>query len=323
MRRRGFTLVELLVVIAIIGILIALLLPAVQAAREAARRMHCANNLKQLGIAIHTYNTANGRFPPAGLDYLWCEAGTPSPISLNANSWVMLLPYLDQQPLFDQYDVNSCASHAKWNGHGGPLVGNAVTSGNAAVVATRLSAFTCPSETGQPYCYNHPAYYIADGCSLTGAKTSYDFSGDGTYPYGRTCHAWERQTPATRRMFGENSTTRVADVSDGLSNTAAITETCFTVRNGECPAWGYRAHVFQGMDLGLNGVNKWADFYHPEAGVPFGSLGDWSSPGSMHPGGCHVVSGDGAVHFLDQTADTIVLEAISTMAGHEPLQPPW
>ena len=113
-KRLGFTLVELLVVIAIIGILIALLLPAVQAAREAARRSQCTNNMKQLGVAIHNYHDTHKVFPPAGLDYGWAgdantsysRAPSSSPVNrFNISGWVMVLPYLEQSALHDQYDL--------------------------------------------------------------------------------------------------------------------------------------------------------------------------------------------------------------------------
>ena len=117
--RRGFTLVELLVVIAIIGILIALLLPAVQAAREAARRSQCTNNMKQLGLALHNYHDTHLVFPPAGLDYgLAMTGGTepPGKTVKNMNGLVLLLPYLEQQPLFDKFDCRQRFSDCTYDG---------------------------------------------------------------------------------------------------------------------------------------------------------------------------------------------------------------
>ncbi len=111
--RLGFTLVELLVVIAIIGILIALLLPAVQAAREAARRSQCTNNMKQLGLALHNYHDTHQVFPPGGLEYGCSSAGPnyeqPGKLVKNLNGLVLLLPYLEQMPLYDKYDCRQAA----------------------------------------------------------------------------------------------------------------------------------------------------------------------------------------------------------------------
>lgn len=334
MRRQGFTLVELLVVIAIIGILIAMLLPAVQAAREAARRMQCTNNIKQHGLALHNYHSAHQCFPPGGVDYSWCKVGgscgsnSGAARGLNTSGWVILLPYLDQEPLFRDYDMTQCGCHCTWGGAGIPLAGDAVASGNAAVSSQVLSLFLCPSETGEPYLPSsgtgEQAYGIKAGSGVKGARTNYDFSGDGSiYPYGRCCKAWERQEMNTRRMFGENSKTSARDVSDGLSNTAAVVETLFAAHNGTGPPWGYRPWVAQGIDLGLRGINTWQDPYYPDLPGTPGVLGTWGSAGSMHPDGANVASADGAVHFVSQTTDYVVLEAISTMAGGEPRTPPW
>src|SRR5574340_77176 len=106
-KRRGFTLVELLVVIAIIGILIALLLPAIQAAREAARRMSCANNLRQIGVAIHGYHAAHDSFPPGNIikEAGVCPGANPGVASEDGANWaIFILPYLEQRTLYDAYD---------------------------------------------------------------------------------------------------------------------------------------------------------------------------------------------------------------------------
>ena len=325
--RRGFTLVELLVVIAIIGILIALLLPAVQAAREAARRMQCSNNLKQIGLALHNYHAAQKSFPPGGLGYGWCgwsshpEWSTPS--VHNKNGLLMLLPYLEQQPLYDGFDQrqcacnntdgNGCSSCREPNDAQGALAGDVEASGNAQVVSQRLAVFSCPSDNGDPFL---PAgdrnYGVKTGTDYRGAKTNYDFSTSNDF----YCSAWKRETSRSRRMFGEDSDTRVADVLDGTSHTIAVAETCYDVWNGRCPAWGYRAWVMVGIDVGRYQINRWNwPPYLPEPRR--GQLRSWAHAGSLHPGGCHLLLADGSVHFAMETTDLVVLEALSSMAGSD------
>jgi prepilin-type N-terminal cleavage/methylation domain-containing protein len=156
MKRHGFTLVELLVVIAIIGILVALLLPAVQAAREAARRSQCTNNMKQLGIAMHNFESAKGRLPPAGKSYGWCNSGPDyehDPITLNVSGLMLMMPFMDQVPIYAQYDaaassttLDSCLAPAGTNG---PLVGDPIASGNGKLATTVISTLRCPSDSGE------------------------------------------------------------------------------------------------------------------------------------------------------------------------------
>ncbi len=204
-RRRGFTLVELLVVIAIIGILIALLLPAVQAAREAARRSSCKNNLKQIGLALHNYLSANSSFPPS-----FClRPGTV--LAGNNGSWSIhgrLLPYLEQGSAYDQVRLDIA-----WDAQ--------LASG---IPQLRIPTYVCPSDPndtvrtkdGAPYIYPHT--------------------------YGFNFGTWLVHEPASGRggdgAFYVNSRTRPADIRDGLSNTLAAAEVkAFTpyVRNTSDP----------------------------------------------------------------------------------------
>jgi prepilin-type N-terminal cleavage/methylation domain-containing protein len=241
--QRGFTLVELLVVIAIIGILVALLLPAIQAAREAARRAQCGNNLKQLGVAVHNYHDAYQVFPPAGIGYGWCSEGRPGfPTMLNVSGWTMVLPFLEQQSLYDRYDPRQSASAQNTtyccslppNTHG-TLMGDPVTSGNAEVLATRIAVFRCPSDPGNPlHSTSSTAYSIKAGSPYAGVKTNYDFSTNKTL----NCDYWNGLADQSRAMFGENSNSKMSSVIDGTANTVAVAETCYNVCNGVCPAWG-------------------------------------------------------------------------------------
>src|SRR5688572_27028117 len=130
--REGFTLVELLVVIAIIGVLVALLLPAVQSAREAARRMQCQNNLKQFGLALHNYHDANMAFPPSSVWKQEAHIAELNSSNLGPNWIIMILPYMEQQSLFDSFDFNFAI----------PAKENAVPR------STRLAVTLCPSDSG-------------------------------------------------------------------------------------------------------------------------------------------------------------------------------
>lgn len=323
----GFTLIEMLVVIAIIGILIAILLPAVQAAREAARRAHCRNNMRQIGIALHNYNTAHGSFPPAGIGYGWCRydgSGGEHPEwcaenVMNANGWTMLLPYLEQQVLYDEYDMSQCAANVMHGNTGccspcsapGTLSGDAVASGNAEVVSTLVPVFRCPSETGDPFLpENSMVYGIQPHSGFRGAKTNYDFSTTSSY----RCDYWKRVSRDGRRMFGENSHTQIKHIKDGTSNTIAVCETMFDVSNGECSAWGYRGWVMVGVSVSRP-INWWQDwFVH---GPRRSQLAFWGTPGSLHPGGCFMMMGDGSVHFFTEDTDIVLLKALATISGSE------
>lgn len=307
--RRGFTLIELLVVIAIIALLIALLLPAVQQARESARRSSCTNNLKQVGLALHNYYEATGTFPPLTIAKGQCTSGVAGPFTLNASGWTMLLPYLDQAAMYNDYDHNQAAGHYV-TGFGTPVLGDAVLSGNAAIVSQPLNALTCPSEPGNPILPDNANYGVKAGSGYFGAKTNYDFSSINDY---QGCNKWATRASTERRMFEDNSSCRMSHITDGSSNTVAVCETRFSVYNGECPAWGYRGWVMVGIDLYSYSINN--TFYSGIDRAP--SLGSWAYPGSSHEGGMNVLLADGAVRFLAETIDTATRRNLATMSDNQ------
>jgi prepilin-type N-terminal cleavage/methylation domain-containing protein len=323
--RRAFTLVELLVVIAIIGVLVALLLPAVQTARESARRMSCSNNLKQLGLALHNYHDNFQRFPPAGVNYGWCL--NPPPATnlsqnnrLNANGLAMMLPYYEQAALASIYRPDLPSSNAMHGNTGccgpnnalEPMRGNATI--NSQIAKTPVKVFLCPSDPNSPLLPATSTYSIGDTTNLgQGVKTNYDFSVRLAY----ACYQWQldRQSlPSQLHMFGENSSTRFSDVTDGSANTVAICESTRDVYNGRCSPWAYRGWVQVGNDIGTaNGINNWIYPTAGQASYKVGRVGSWGWPGSLHPNGCMVTMGDGAVRFIPQNADAVVRLALAAM----------
>jgi prepilin-type N-terminal cleavage/methylation domain-containing protein len=326
----GFTLVELLVVIAIIGILIALLLPAVQAAREAARRAECTNKLKQVALAQHNFESARRCYPPAGNGYLWCAspAGGPGDAQVyNSNGLVQLLPYLELEGLFKRFNLKEAS--AVHTGPGtvrnlnGTVVGDPITNGNAAAAGTIVPALLCPTDASADPKARLGGVYYGPGGNYAGAATNYDFI-TSARDFG-VCNNWKNALSASRRMFGENSTTRPADVTDGLSHTLALGETTRYHANGAAFAWAYRTWVMTGVDPSSwdPGINLWhmpwvdPTWQSPPYTPLFGRLRTWwSAAGSMHPGGCNFAVGDGSVRFLTQYADSITLERLSAMADY-------
>jgi prepilin-type N-terminal cleavage/methylation domain-containing protein/prepilin-type processing-associated H-X9-DG protein len=327
-RPSAFTLVELLVVIAIIAVLIGLLLPAVQKVREASARSQCGNNLKQLGIALNAYLLPNdNRYPWGGRGFGWCQnpALFGDRVIYNHNGLLLLLPYIEQENLFQKLDLTQATSNCMDGNSNccppvtavGTLAGDAVTSGNAAVVSTSLKIFHCPSDPGNPLQGGSAEYDIKAGSPYHGVKTNYDFS---AYGGSYACNIWSRMSPSQRRMFGENSTTRVSDITDGLSNTIAMGESTYNVYNGTCNSWGYRGWVQIGIDVGTYGINRWT--YPTDPAPATGKLGSWGYAGSLHADGANFLMADGAVRFIHQSTPSAVLLNLACMADGNTVEVP-
>jgi prepilin-type N-terminal cleavage/methylation domain-containing protein len=351
--RRAFTLVELLVVIAIIGILVALLLPAVQAARESGRRTQCQNNFKQIGIALQNYHDATKKFCPSTLNQGWGNpsdqfALAPGQQIMNLHGFVLLLPYMEQQPIFSQYNQLGAAGGCLVNSPNaarGLAGGDPSTSANAALMALQPPVFYCPTDDGmRATIYNNandgtPYYAISKNSPLYGARVNYDFSTKPIYEYyygnwfnTNMLYSYKQY----RAIFGDNSNSSIADVTDGTSNTAAFVETTRTVYNGNGNAWGYRGWVMCGVSLydNLSGyplsscplcagqsINCWT-YYTYASTYQHGRLASWGMAGSLHPGGCIVGFADGSNRFVSESTNALsVLSRLSNMADGTMIEP--
>ena len=325
-KHQGFTLVELLVVIAIIGILIALLLPAVQSAREAARRSQCNNNLKQIGVALQNYHDVFKRLP-ASDSGVWNSSGnlTNTDISEHAR----LLPYLEQNNVFQMVNFS-----VKWND---PL--------NALAAAQRVKVFMCPSDSSLqvPVTYGPNNYYGNQGTQILYG---------GVPPTNPTNSNFGM--PPADGIFFTNSFLPFADVLDGLSNTAAFAEKVTgdwnngfstplsdTFQPGTYPATPDQAladcRAVNVADLTKQGYSNiggpWLEAYHSTAYyyhvAPPNERSCMYPPGrimttanSYHPGGVQVSLCDGSVRWVSEGVDLFAWRALGSRKGREAIPIP-
>ncbi|GAA4442425.1 DUF1559 domain-containing protein [Bremerella cremea] len=289
--RPGFTLVELLVVIAIIGVLIALLLPAVQQAREAARRMQCANNLKQMALAMHTYHDAFGRFP---IGALIVDDG--SPWSSNRTTWLArILPQIEQVAL-----------HAQVN-----YTNNSYDTSNPDIAKIEIAAYRCPSSADDPRTTTTKETAPTDYAACVGHAWNVGGNDINNRGWGAVIGPQKG-----KGIMAANGDMRFADVTDGLSNTMAIAEILhgkWYSNNSTRPSC-ISGTLTEATDE-RNGdswlISKYIDVFFNTQYTPNPFSPDCQYQGlwfnvaarSQHPGGVQTALGDGSVRFIAETID--------------------
>lgn len=317
----AFTLVELLVVIVIIGILIALLLPAVQAAREAARRIQCSNNLKQVGVAMLNYENACQCLP---VGYRFCVSGASTTV-IGHPAWVRILGYIEQAD-----------KRPSW-------VPSTSSGTNAQLYATQMGFWQCPSDdasgriargNGPDDTYSRSNYAFCMGSGTLVAKDAGRRVIDCPYPSSMDL--------TTNGAFQIGMERKLRDIEDGTSNTALASEVIsgkFDERSGNDwdlrGAWAYHSpgassymHIYPPNDKTPDQMWTVRCVNQPQAGLPCVQLG-WDDSDnvfalarSMHPSGANVVWCDGHVSFIENQIDVLTWKALGSIDGGESVKAP-
>ncbi|MEX0867216.1 MAG: DUF1559 domain-containing protein [Pirellulales bacterium] len=304
-RRNGFTLVELLVVIAIIGILIALLLPAVQSAREAARRLQCSNNLKQFGLALHNYHFSHGSFPPGAIGRDVTNVETPSG-KPRTGFCVFLLPYMEQGNVFAAYDFSLHFSHQ-----------------DPELVGRYLPFYHCPSDQSirQDVSDDNFQAYKGNYGINWGTNTFLDQDIDQTGDQPRRAPFWVEYSVST------------AGIRDGTSNTLAMMEmlqapaqdaSAEVDRRGRL--WNDVSGCYQittKLTPNSSAPDRARCVDRPQMNLPCTNVGagnfasQYLASRSRHPGGVSTLLFDGSVHFMTDSIHIDLWRGFSTPAGGE------
>ena len=296
--QKAFTLIELLVVIAIIAILVSLLLPAVQQAREAARRSQCRNNLRQIGLAMHNYESTFGMFPPGGIGISSTTTGTSG--SPAAGGFVVMLAYLEQAATYSLYDFNKLYTDAD----------------NQAVTSQKVPTYLCPSmSTGRPVpqtlCNEAPyapgSYLLCEG---TGA---YQRPGRGIFPLFLLGYSQDMNV---------NRPVRLRDITDGSSNTLAIGETSYNFNDlkftspAACNGLPRQGYAIWGGGWPGRSIGNTSKKINDTAGITsvLNINGQFSS---SHVGGIMGLLADGSARFINENIDRDLFNALGTRDGDE------
>ena len=359
MRRRAFTLIELLVVISIIAVLIALLLPAVQAAREAARRIQCTNNMKQIGLALHNYHSVHNVFAMGCSSGAYNPPGTYWSVKQNLSALALILPFLEQTTVYNSINFNFGADEFE------PLASRSLTASiQATATNSSIKAFQCPSDplAGAPDYQgttNTTNYYASVGTTMYWSQLGTTFSNsvpsvnmpstglftlqasyglanctDGssnTIAFGEAAVGSQTATLG-QKLVGVVSVTAIApfetlDASTNLANTMAAIQACqnaWSTKTGGTPD----TQRGDNWSHGSMAISLFNTIVPPNFGngsfsycssIGSGGRSDLSNSDSWHPGGVNVTMADGSVRFVKNSINIKTWMALGTRAGGEVL----